>query len=97
MGDFKKFGGNKQRGGDAYRSSGGKQSFGGDRPNFRGGDRGEREMFKATCAECGRPCEVPFRPSGDRPVYCKDCFQAMGPQDRGDRAPSNFQTRDNAP
>ena len=97
MGDFKKFGGNKQKGGGIYRSSGGRQSFGDDRPSFRGGDRGEREMFKATCAKCGRPCEVPFRPSGDRPVYCKDCFQAMGPQDRGDRVPSNFQKRDNAP
>ena len=33
-----------------------------------------REMFKATCADCKKECEVPFRPSGDRPVYCKDCF-----------------------
>ncbi|MBI1976302.1 MAG: DNA-directed RNA polymerase [Candidatus Omnitrophica bacterium] len=33
-----------------------------------------REMFKAICAECKQECEVPFRPSGDRPVYCKECF-----------------------
>ena len=33
-----------------------------------------KEMFKATCAECNKECEVPFKPSGDRPVYCKDCF-----------------------
>ena len=33
-----------------------------------------REMHKATCAECKRECEVPFKPSGDRPVYCKECF-----------------------
>ena len=33
-----------------------------------------REMHKATCAECKKECEVPFKPSGDRPVYCKDCF-----------------------
>ena len=33
-----------------------------------------REMHKATCADCKRECEVPFKPSGDRPVYCKDCF-----------------------
>jgi CxxC-x17-CxxC domain-containing protein len=37
-------------------------------------DRGPREMHKATCADCGKECEVPFKPSGDRPVYCKDCF-----------------------
>ena len=35
---------------------------------------GPREMHKATCEECKKECEVPFKPSGDRPVYCKDCF-----------------------
>lgn len=35
---------------------------------------GQREMFPATCAACGRETQVPFRPSGDRPVYCRDCF-----------------------
>ena len=33
-----------------------------------------REMHKATCAECKKECEVPFKPSGDRPIYCKECF-----------------------
>ena len=37
-------------------------------------DFGPREMHKATCSECGKECEVPFKPSGDRPVYCRDCF-----------------------
>ena len=42
----------------------------------RGGfNRGPREMHKAVCADCGKECEVPFKPSGDRPVYCRDCFQ----------------------
>jgi CxxC-x17-CxxC domain-containing protein len=40
-----------------------------------GFERGPREMHKATCAECNKECEVPFKPSGDRPVYCRDCFQ----------------------
>lgn len=33
-----------------------------------------REMHKAICEECKKECEVPFKPSGDRPVYCKECF-----------------------
>jgi CxxC-x17-CxxC domain-containing protein len=37
-------------------------------------DFGPREMHKAVCADCGKECEVPFKPSGDRPVYCKECF-----------------------
>lgn len=33
-----------------------------------------RPMHKAVCADCGKTCEVPFKPSGNRPVYCKECF-----------------------
>ncbi|MGI6144037.1 MAG: zinc-ribbon domain containing protein [bacterium] len=36
---------------------------------------GQREMFPAVCAACGRETQVPFRPSGERPVYCSDCFR----------------------
>lgn len=39
-----------------------------------GNDFQERTLHKVVCAECGNACEVPFRPSGDRPVYCRDCF-----------------------
>ncbi|HDR53767.1 MAG TPA: DNA-directed RNA polymerase [archaeon] len=42
--------------------------------DFRGGPRGPREMHKAVCAECKQECEVPFKPSNDRPVYYRDCF-----------------------
>jgi CxxC-x17-CxxC domain-containing protein len=38
-----------------------------------------REMHKAKCSECGKDCEVPFKPSGDRPVYCKECFKKKNP------------------
>ncbi len=34
----------------------------------------ERKFFKAICADCNKDCEVPFRPTGDRPVYCKECY-----------------------
>lgn len=33
-----------------------------------------REMHKAKCSQCGQDCEVPFKPSGDKPVYCRDCY-----------------------
>ncbi len=44
----------------------------------RGGEYGrtERQMFDAICSECGRPTKVPFEPSGDKPVYCRECYQA---------------------
>ena len=33
-----------------------------------------RVMHKAICADCKKECSLPFKPSGDRPVYCQDCF-----------------------
>ncbi|MGH7737412.1 MAG: zinc-ribbon domain containing protein [Candidatus Tyrphobacter sp.] len=33
-----------------------------------------REMFTATCSQCGGVAEIPFNPRGDKPVYCRDCF-----------------------
>ena len=33
-----------------------------------------REMHKAVCSDCKKECEVPFKPRGDRPIYCKECF-----------------------
>jgi CxxC-x17-CxxC domain-containing protein len=41
-----------------------------------GGESGGREMYAATCAECGTETKVPFKPRGDRPVYCRTCYQA---------------------
>jgi CxxC-x17-CxxC domain-containing protein len=38
----------------------------------RGGDR---PMYDVVCDGCGRPTQVPFQPRGDRPVYCRDCFE----------------------
>lgn len=55
------------------------------KPNYRpdrGGSRfGRRDdekpmMHDAICAECGNNCQVPFRPSGDRPIYCSKCFES---------------------
>jgi len=60
------FGGNRSGGGGGSRGG-----FGGSRGGF---DRRPREMHKATCAECKQECEVPFKPTEDRDVFCKDCF-----------------------
>lgn len=42
-------------------------------------DSGKRsrdsEMHMVTCDKCKKKCEVPFKPTGDKPVYCSDCFR----------------------
>ena len=48
----------------------GKRDF--DRPNR---DSRPRMMHEATCDKCGKRCEVPFKPTGGKPVYCSDCFR----------------------
>lgn len=39
-----------------------------------GRSRGERIMYDAVCSACGAPCQVPFEPRLDKPVYCDECF-----------------------
>lgn len=39
--------------------------------------RSPREMFVATCAECGQPARLPFEPRLDKPVYCSSCFDKV--------------------
>jgi CxxC-x17-CxxC domain-containing protein len=75
----------------SFRNGGGKGGFKG---GFKGGWKGRDErggesrpvvLHKAICSSCSKPCEVPFRPTGEKPVYCRDCFAgraAMG----GDRS-----------
>ncbi len=41
------------------------------------GYRSRRQMFPATCAECGTDTEVPFQPREDRPVYCSECYSSV--------------------
>ena len=41
--------------------------------------RTPREMFPATCADCGKSTEVPFQPHNDKPVYCSDCYRKVRP------------------
>jgi len=36
---------------------------------------GNRSMHKATCADCGNECEVPFKPTEGRDVYCRECYR----------------------
>jgi CxxC-x17-CxxC domain-containing protein len=57
---------------------GGRNFDRGGRPSFGGGRGGDREMFSAVCSNCGKECQVPFKPTGSKPVYCSDCFEKMG-------------------
>ena len=43
--------------------------------NGGGYSRPRREMFPATCSQCGKETQVPFQPRGDKPVYCSNCFK----------------------
>ncbi len=86
MGNFKDRGGRGGgfRGGDRGGRSGG---FGGN----RGGERRPISMHKAICDNCHKSCEVPFKPSTDKPIYCNDCFGDK----RGNENPRrDFEKRD---
>ena len=70
------------------------RGFGGDRGGFgrdRNSERRNVEMYDATCSKCNKKCQVPFRPTGSKPVFCSECFGQQG--DRMDRG--NFVQRNN--
>lgn len=62
---------NDSREGAFNRRDSGKRQFGNR-------DRERPQMHEATCSDCGKKCEVPFRPTGDKPVYCSQCFTSHG-------------------
>jgi CxxC-x17-CxxC domain-containing protein len=78
------FGGS--RGGDRF---GGRDS---GKPRFNSRNSGGNTMHDAVCAECGNNCKVPFFPSGNKPVYCSNCFEQRDGGNDNDRAPrrNNF-------
>ena len=90
MGDFRSERKGRFGGGSRSRDS----RFGGGRSGgFGSRDRRPVEMHEATCAKCGKQCEVPFRPTGDRPVLCSNCFRNDG--DSGSRGNSERRSRPN--
>lgn len=74
VGGDRKFGG-KSSGG---RSFGSRDEKGGGNRGFGNGRSDKPTMTKAICSECGNACEVPFKPTGDKPVFCSDCFRNKG-------------------
>ncbi len=75
---------------DRGRERFGGSRFGGGRGGNRGGFRrdsdGPREMTRVTCSDCGKETEVPFKPRGDKPVFCSECFKK---HDGGSRSGSS--------
>lgn len=53
-------------------------------PRDRGFAKGPPRMFDATCSQCGKQCQVPFRPTGSKPVLCSECFRPNDRAPRGD-------------
>ena len=74
MGNF------RPQGRNGFNSRGRDRGFGGDREFSR--DRPQRrEMHEVTCSKCGKNCQVPFKPTGNKPVFCSECFGQQN--DRG--------------
>lgn len=98
---------------------GGKPDFTGDRDRgrvsrprdngFGGSNRDRRppEMFSAECANCHKTCNVPFKPNGEKPVFCSECFNKKNAEndrdgirrkdDRGQRNDYSKPHRDERP
>ncbi|MBS3083820.1 hypothetical protein J4423_03380 [Candidatus Pacearchaeota archaeon] len=97
MGNFRPQG----RGGfGGGRSRDGGRGFGGDRGGFsrdRNSERRSVEMYDATCSKCNKKCQVPFRPTGSKPVFCSECFGQQGDRGSSFSRDNNFSNNSNAP
>lgn len=87
---FKSKGGDDRRGG---RRDDRRDDRGSGRRDFGGRDSGRATMHSAVCDECGQNCEVPFRPTSGKPIYCSNCFD--GKNDKSDRRGGSRNNRDN--
>lgn len=62
-------------GGGSYSAGGyGDGGYSGGGGGGGGYSSGPRQMYPATCSNCGKQTEVPFQPRNDKPVYCRECF-----------------------
>ncbi len=77
--------GRSSRGDSGGRSSGrsGGRSF--NRRDSGRSSYGQPTMHEVTCDKCGQSCEVPFKPTGGKPVYCSDCFRKGEGSESGSR------------
>ena len=85
----------------------GVKSYGASKPWERGSDdrEGGRSVFQAICDQCNKACDVPFKPTGSKPVLCNACYnkdkftdqkRARGRMERpafGDRPRSDYDSR----
>ncbi len=73
-----------------FKKSGSRRDFAENRDRDFSRERsGERKiMHSAVCDECGNSCQVPFKPRGDKPVYCSVCFG--GQSDSGHNEKRSF-------
>ncbi len=55
-------------------------SYGASRSSSGFGKK-EFELFAADCENCGKECEVPFKPTNGKPVYCRECFKRNNDRD----------------
>jgi len=79
------------------RSGGGRRNSGGGGFSGRNSGRPSMQMHKAVCDECGKDCEVPFKPTGDKPIFCTDCFRSKRgdePRRSNERDSGRFNSRD---
>jgi CxxC-x17-CxxC domain-containing protein len=63
-------------GGGGYSSGGYSSGGGGSYGSDSGYNSAPRQLYPATCSECGQQTEVPFNPTPGKPVFCRECFSS---------------------
>lgn len=92
-GNKRSFGSNSGRSGGGYRDNDRSDRGGSSYPrsnyndrDSRGGGSFDKPSFKVVCDDCGKNTTVPFEPSNNKPIYCRDCFEKHGGDQKKERS-----------
>lgn len=79
---------------NCFKKDGEEEQRGPARSDARRFPSDEKRMYSAVCATCSNACEVPFRPTGLKPIYCRACMTGGGATDKRTSSPCSCQCTD---
>ncbi|MFW6220133.1 MAG: CxxC-x17-CxxC domain-containing protein [Nanoarchaeota archaeon] len=81
--------------GKDFNESRDRRGKGSGKSNFKSKDKEFKDKFKVTCDGCGKQCEVPFKPTAGKPVYCSECFRGKPSKSDSNRSSGSKNSNDN--
>lgn len=93
MRQFNRSFGEKDRFGKKRFSGNSPKKFGMNKMGMRKGPKKDNESHNVICDKCGKECEVPFKPTSGKPIFCRRCFKDKEGSSSYDDSKRNYDTQ----